>query len=161
MPAMTQNLKVYMNKAPETRLLITEQRGKRDAPRFFFPSKGLGGCRTIFTCSVCTVRASIFDGCCVRGSCLFILEVICEDDRPAFWARREGDQRKSKELALKLGANVYLSTCPLALVHFPSAPLTMLQDGGTAHLWNNISTVVTNAKTAPSLSLGCSHQSAT
>lgn len=105
--------------------------------------------------SIYTVTASVFDGCSLGGCCLFILEVICEDGGPAFWARREGEETKSKKQELKLGANVYRLTCLLALM------LTMLQDGGMAHLWNNISTVVTDAKTAPSPSLGCSHQSAT
>lgn len=73
----------------------------------------------------------------------------------------EEKETKNAIQELKMGANVHLLTCPFALVHFSSAPLNMLWDGGTAHLWNNISTVVTDAKTAPSLSLGYSHQSAT
>lgn len=42
------NLKIYMNKAPGTRLVITEQRALYFHPHFFFPSKVLGGRRTFF-----------------------------------------------------------------------------------------------------------------
>lgn len=85
-------------------------------------------------CSIYTVPASVFDGCCLGDCCLFILEVICEDDGPGFGARREGEETESKKQERKLGANVYHLTRPSALVHLASAPLTMLQDGGTAHL---------------------------
>lgn len=129
-----QNLGIQMKTVPGTSLVTTEPRVNGALPTFS-PTFSFrlrlwedGGC------SIYTVTASVFDGCCLGGCCLFILEVICEDDGPSFWARRQGEETKSKKQELKLGANVYCLTCPLALTRFSSAPLTMFQDGGTAHL---------------------------
>lgn len=160
-----------MKKVPGTSLVITEPMENRTLPAFSFPQRFWEDGEW-FSCE--TVQ--YFHGYGLRLWWLPSRRPLSIYPRGSFartthlvsaWARREGEETKSKKQQLKLGANVYRLTCPppphppLALVHFSSAPLTMLQDGGMAHLWNNISTVVTEAKTAPSLSLGWSHQSAT